>query len=149
MSWPGVIKKGTRYKEFIQNIDYAPTMIDAAGLEVPETMQGISMMPVLKGKAKDWRKSVYYHYYERDTEHNCPRHEGVRTDRYKLINFYDYGEYNLFDMVKDPDEMRDVSKHPAYRTILQEMKQELARLRKEYKAPELKPYPPKPNGPKI
>ena len=135
ISWPGVIKPGSRPKEMIQNIDYAPLLIEAGGLNVPEEMQGKSFLPILKGKAIPWRNSVYYHYYEGGGEHNCTRHEGVRTDRYKLINFYDRDGLNLFDLKTDPQEMKNVVGDPAYAKVLVEMKAELAKLRKQYNVP--------------
>ena len=74
--------------EMVQNIDYAPTFLELAGVEVPEDIQGLSLLPLLKGEhPKDWRKSLYYHFYEYPAEHMVKRHYGVRTDRYKLIHF--------------------------------------------------------------
>ena len=134
----GKIKPGTVYEQMIQNIDYAPTLIAAAGLAVPAEMQGNSMMPIFNGQAKNWRKSIYYHYYEHGGEHNAPRHEGVRTDRYKLINFYSNDGYNLFDLKRDPDEMTDVSRNPEYKAVMDQMKAELQALRAQYKLPPLK-----------
>ena len=122
ISWKGKIKPGSRYKQMIQNIDYAPTFIAAGGQKVPAQMQGKSLLPTLANNAPKWRKSVYYHYYERRTEHNAPRHEGVRTDHYKLMHFYDHKDYDLFDLEKDPNEMKDVSKDPVYADILKKMK---------------------------
>ncbi|NWK56655.1 sulfatase [Verrucomicrobiaceae bacterium N1E253] len=145
ISWPGKIKAGSRYQQFIQNIDYAPTLIDAAGLNVPDEMQGVSLLPVFDGATPEWRESVYYHFYEGGGEHNAPKHEGVRTARYKLIHFYTMGEYNLFDLEKDPNEMKDLSKNPEYRKVMDEMKDELERLRKQYGQP---PLPSKKTGKK-
>jgi len=102
IKWPGVTKAGERTRGLAQNIDFAPTFLDAAGVSVPADMQGTSLKPLLNGKTPyAWRKSIYYHYYERG-EHHVPAHEGIRTDRYKLIHFYDTDEWELFDLEKDP-----------------------------------------------
>ena len=137
--WPGHVKPGTRCEKLIQNIDYAPTFLDVAGLEVPLEVQGKSLVPVLeRPETAKWRDAVYYHYYEHGGEHRVPRHEGVRNDRYKLINFYSNDGFNLYDLKNDPTEMVDVSGSPAYSEVLVSMKGELARLRDQYDLPDLK-----------
>ena len=94
-------------------------------------MQGRSLLPLLhEAKPKDWSKSFYYHYYE-EGEHAVPRHEGVSTERYKLIRYYGVDEWELFDLEKDPREMCSVYNDPAYAEIVRELKQELYRLKKE------------------
>ena len=138
MKWPGVAKAGKRTKGLAQNIDFAPTFLDAAGVKVPEDMQGTSLRPLMGGgKPWNWRKAIYYHYYERG-EHNVPAHEGVRTDRYKLINYYDTNEWELFDLDKDPQEMKSVYSDASYASMVKTMKAELAKIRAEYKVPPLK-----------
>lgn len=137
--WPGKIAPGTRCDQLIQNIDYAPTFLDAAGVEIPDHVQGRSLTPLLENPAEtQWRDSIYYHYYEHGGEHQVPRHEGVRTERYKLINFYSNDGLNLFDLKTDPMEMRDVSGDPAYAATLDSMKAELQRQRKNYELPALR-----------
>jgi len=132
MKWPGVIKPGSKISGLTQNIDFAPTFLAAAGLSVPKDIQGESMIPLFEGKTpEDWRKSLYYHYYEQG-EHNVARHYGVRTENYKLIRFYDTDEWELFDLQKDPKEMKSVYDDPAYHDIREQMKVELDRLRKKY-----------------
>ena len=84
--WPGVVAPGSKPEELIQNIDYAPTFLEMAGLEIPAEVQGRSLMPLLKGSAEPWRTSLYYAYYELG-EHAVPQHFGVRTSRHKLIYF--------------------------------------------------------------
>ncbi len=138
--WPKMIKAGSKYQQLIQNIDYAPTFLEAAGIKVPEEVQGKSLIPLFKNpEEKNWRDAVYYHYYETGGEHNVPRHEGVRDSRYKLINFYWNDGYNLYDLQEDPSEMKDVSKDPTYANVLSEMVEKLAKLRKEYDLPPLSP----------
>ena len=123
----------------IQNIDYAPTFLDVAGAEVPSEVQGTSLVPVLENPTSaDWRKSIYYHYYEHGGEHQVPRHEGVRNDRYKLINFYSNDGFDLYDLKEDPAEMADVSEQGEYSDVLASMKEDLSKLRKQYDLPPLK-----------
>lgn len=134
--WPGQAAAGTVVKEMVSNLDFAETFLDAAGVPVPPDMQGRALSPLLRGQhPKDWRKSFYYHYYEK-AEHNVARHDGVRTDRYTLVHFYDSGEWELFDRQKDPQQMRSVFTHPDYEPVRKELQRELLRLRKEFQVPE-------------
>lgn len=133
--WPGVIKPGTRTKALTQNIDFAPTFLEAAGVDIPEEMQGRSLMPLFTGRPGDWRKSLYYHYYESGGEHNVPRHYGVRTDRYKLIHYEDIEEWELFDLEQDPQELKSIYDDPAAQDIRKQLRAELKRLRKMYRVP--------------
>ena len=133
--WPGVVTPGSRPTQLIQNIDYAPTFLEAAGLDVPAEVQGRSLVPLLRGeKGVDWRTSLYYAYYEFG-EHAVPPHFGVRTDRYKLIRFPKTDEWNLFDLETDPHELRSVYEDPEYRAVRERMTAEYARLREQYEAP--------------
>ena len=135
MRWPGRIKPGTRIDGMVQNIDYAPTFIEIAGATVPAAMQGKSLLPLLTGKTPDrWRQSIYYHYYDHGA-HNVPRHEGVRTGRYKLIHYYTDGQWELFDLEKDPNELTSKYNDPAYADVQSKLNLELATLRKQYKLP--------------
>lgn len=124
-------------KELVQNIDYAPTFLDVAGVETPDDMHGKSLLPLLKGEKKsDWRESLYYHFYEYPSEHSVKRHYGVRTDRYKLIHFYnDIDSWELYDLKRDPSEMNNLYGKKGTQKITKELKVELERLRKEYKVP--------------
>lgn len=141
-SWPAKIKSGSRVKLMIQNIDYAPTFLEAAGVRLPEEMQGVSLLSLMQGKKiENWRDSIYYHFYENTEEHNAPKHEGVRTKRYKLMHFYEADGYDLFDLQNDPNEMTDVSKHPRYQRVFEQMKRKLTFLRNKYDAPPLKSGP--------
>jgi arylsulfatase A-like enzyme len=135
--WPGVTKPGSRPQKMIQNIDYAPTLMEAAGLKVPEEIQGRSIAPVLKGEADDWRKSLYYSYYEKG-EHNVPQHFGVRTATHKLFYLPESNEWQMFDLEKDPQELKSVAGNPAYAKVQQELTKEFHRLREHYEAPPIK-----------
>lgn len=135
--WPGRTQAGTTENRLVSNLDFAQTFLDAAGVKAHWKMQGRSLVPVLEGQ-KDipWRKSVYYHYYEYPAVHMVPRHHGVRTDRYKLVKYYERGEVELFDLEKDPQEMRSVHDDPAYADVRARMEDELLRLQVQYDEPD-------------
>jgi len=101
----------------------------------PADMQGPSIRKLLQGKTlKNWRTSMYYHYYEYPAVHSVKRHYGVRTKGYKLIHFYhDIDEWELYDLEKDPKELNNVSNDPAYADVVKKLKAELKQLRKKYK----------------
>jgi arylsulfatase A-like enzyme len=132
VSWPGVTKPGSKSEAMVQNLDYAQTFLDLAGAPQPDDMQGISLKPLLEGKTPEWRKSIYYHYYEHPSVHMVPRHYGVRTERYKLIHFYQFDDWEFYDLITDPDELDNLYNKPEHQTIIAETKKELARLRKTY-----------------
>ncbi|MBK1827189.1 sulfatase family protein [Haloferula rosea] len=132
--WPGKVAPGSRPKELIQNIDYAPTFMEMAGLEAPAEVQGESIVPVLEGRASKWRESVYYAYYEKG-EHNVPQHFGVRTMTHKLFYLPGTDEWQMFDLEKDPGEMTSVHDHPEYAEIRRSLTAEYERLRARYDAP--------------
>jgi arylsulfatase A-like enzyme len=140
--WPGVTKPGTVNKDLVSNLDFAETFLEAAGVPVPKEMQGRSLVSTLRGQTPtDWRKSFYYQYYEWPTPHHVRPHYGVVTDRYKLVRFYGTGEdyWELFDLQKDPHELKSVYGDPAYAATKTQLEQELAKLRKELKVPEETP----------
>jgi arylsulfatase A-like enzyme len=133
--YPKEINAGSLNHEIVLNLDFAETFLDYAGVAIPDDMQGRSLRSVLAGKTPDdWRRSMYYHYYEYPAVHSVKRHYGVRTRRYKLIHFYhDIDEWELYDLQKDPDELRSVYSDPAYAGTVRELKAELKRLRAKYK----------------
>jgi arylsulfatase A-like enzyme len=135
MRHPKMIKAGTVSEDIVLNLDFAPTFLDLAGLEKPSDMQGQSLRPLLQGNIpSDWRTSMYYHYYEYPHGwHTVKRHYGIRTDRYKLIHYYeDIDCWELFDLQKDPHELDSVFDDPAYADIRKDLTAELARLREFY-----------------
>ena len=93
IAYPGHIQPGSVCNKLVQNIDYAPTFLDLAGISKPKELPGRSLTPIFKAgdKVKGWRSSIYYHYYDYPTYHMVRKHDGVRTDRYKLIHFYGAG----------------------------------------------------------
>ncbi|GAB4107975.1 MAG: hypothetical protein Kow00105_13010 [Phycisphaeraceae bacterium] len=130
--WPGVVKPGSVSKQMVSNLDFAETFLDAAGLPIPEDMQGRSLLPILKGETPDdWRTSFYYHYYEFPGWHSVARHYGVRTERYKLIHFYQLDEWELYDLQNDPNELRSVFGDPDYADVQARLHAELDRLREQ------------------
>ena len=133
--WPGVIAPGSKNSEMVQNLDFAPTLLEAAGIEVPSDMQGESLIPLLQGNESAWdREEVYYHYYEYPAVHMVKRHYGIVTEEYKLVHFYfDVDEWELYDRLKDPSEMKNVYDDPAYAKVVADLKERLAALRVKYK----------------
>jgi len=131
--WPGKIKPGSVNKNLVQNLDFAETFLDAAGVDIPLDMQGESLLPLFAGKNDGWRDALYYHYYEYPGIHAVKRHYGISTNRYKLIHFYyDIDEWELYDLEKDPQEMKNVVDEPEYLEVKEKLMNRLAELRKEY-----------------
>jgi arylsulfatase A-like enzyme len=132
--YPAEIKAGQSSKALVQNLDFAPTILDYAGLAIPKDMQGKSFRGLLNGKEKQWRDAVYYTYYEYPSIHMVKRHYGIRTERYKLIHFYyDKDEWELYDLEKDPQEMQNVYNVQAYQKVREEMHHKLDEARAYYK----------------
>lgn len=132
--------------ELVQNIDYAPTFLDLAGAPIPSDIQGRSLLPLLEGQhPKDWRQSLYYHYYEYPAEHSVRRHYGVRTaDGWKLIHFYPApGEdpktaidtWEMYDLNTDPHEMNNLYGTPGTERQLKRLRKELLKLQQQYDDP--------------
>jgi arylsulfatase A-like enzyme len=119
IKWKGKIKPGSINTDIVSNLDFAETFLALAGVSIPEDMQGESLIPLLQGNTpSDWRKEHYYHYYEFPAVHQVKRHYGIITERYKLVHFYyDIDEWELFDLQKDPQEMKNVYNDPEYSDI--------------------------------
>lgn len=135
---PG-IPAGSLPAQIVANIDYAPTFLDLAGLPVPASMQGHSLVPLLRGDAPaDWRSSLYYRYYHDPGHHNTAAHLGVRTATHKLIHYWKQDAYEMFDLTQDPAEQRNLLHSPAdaarpeIAARFAELKAEIGRLQKEY-----------------
>ncbi len=135
--WPGHIPDGSVSAAMTSNVDLASTFLDLAGAPQPPDLHGKSMMPVLLGEEGEdaFRESFYYHYYEYPGSHCVQRHYGVRTDRYKLIYYYEIDEWELFDLDVDPDEVNNRYADPAMQSIVTELTTELDRLRQDLDVP--------------
>jgi len=137
---PGLGAQGSVHSEWTVNIDNAPTVLHLAGLAAPAEMQGKSLVPMLHGEAPNGEPlSFYYHYYEFGSPHWVAPHYGIRTERFKLISYYDRNEWELFDLEKDPDEMENLfvdngrKVQPGYEAILQDLVEQLKATRERYK----------------
>ena len=143
--YPKEIKAGSACGEIINNVDFAATWLDLAGIEAPARFQGRSFRPLLQGLTPDaWPQSVYYRYWMHLAHHYVAAHYGVRTQRYKLIYYYGDGmgqpgalderkapEWELFDLEKDPRELHSVYRDPEYADVVAELRTELRRLQNE------------------
>ncbi|BDD12195.1 N-acetylglucosamine-6-sulfatase (plasmid) [Fulvitalea axinellae] len=139
--YPKLVKPGSVSKEMCMNLDFAPTMLDIAGLDIPWDVQGESMKPLLANAgvvpdSVEWRNSMYYHYYEFPGSHNVSRHYGVSDGKFKLIRFYKGAvSWELYDLENDPKEMKNLYNDPAYAKHISRLKKELKRLQIKYKDP--------------
>ena len=155
--WPREVAPGTGTDALVVNVDFAQTLLDLAGVPAHPRMQGRSLRPLLRGeRPADWRRSVYYRYWEHlDQQHRVAAHYGVRTARHKLVCYYGAGlgqpgasdevtpvEWELFDLERDPAELRSVYDEPAYAGVRAELTAELARVQAEVGDA---PYPPDPS----
>ena len=135
-------EKNSKCKALVQNIDYAPTILDVAGIAKPDYMVGNSLVPLLKGRIpNEWRSDIYYHYYDFPTQHQVRRHDGVRDNRYKLIHFYDAKKKHLncdelYDLQKDPNELNNLYGDIKYKKIQDRLQKRLDSYRIELKVDE-------------
>ena len=133
--WPNKIQAGITNDEMVQNLDFAQTFLEAAMIDIPEDMQGESLIPLLTGNNEKWtREEVYYHYYEYPSVHMVKRHYGIVNKEYKLVRFYyDVDEWELYDRLNDPNEVNNVYDNPEYADVVEDLKIRLANLRLKYK----------------
>lgn len=152
LRWPEAVPAGGAPEELVQNLDFAPTILDAAGVRVPEDMQGKSFMPVAKGEVPGgWRDAIYYRYWMNRGHFNIPGHLGLRTKRYKLIYFYDSDRgpdgrtlvngarpnvrdpfWEFYDLAEDPHEVNNLYGDSQYSDRIRRLKLRLGALRKQY-----------------
>ncbi len=132
--YPGNTEPGRKIGEMTLNVDFGPTLLDMAGLDIPAGMQGESFAPLLRGEgAEEWRDAIYYHYYEYPKWHQVQPHYGMRTERYKLIHFYyDIDVWELYDLQEDPDEMHNLYNLPEHESLIASLKERLHQLQAEY-----------------
>ncbi len=143
--YPPTVSAGSRNDALVNNTDFAPTMLDMAGVEIPSFMQGVSLLPLLKGEQpENWREATYYRYWMNMAHHDVPAHYGIRTMDYKLIFFYGLPldapgakvaetrpGWELYDLQKDPHEQQNVYLDAAYADVVTKLKQDLLRTREE------------------
>jgi arylsulfatase A-like enzyme len=132
MRYPGMVKPGIVNKDFVMNLDIAPTVLSAAGVAVPKDMQGKSFLPLVTGRKAKGRDAMYYHYYE-NGEHSVSPHFGISTKRYKLIRFYEkVNSWELYDLKKDKNEMNNVYGKKGYEKITADLNRQLNSLIDQY-----------------
>ena len=133
--YPREIRPGVNDSDLVQNLDFAPTLLDFGGAAIPEDMQGRSFRTILQGHTPtDWRDAIYYHYHEYPAVHQVKRHYGIRTRRYKLIHFYyDIDAWELYDLQEDPRELNNLYENPEYAGMISELKDKLYWLQMVYK----------------
>lgn len=142
--YPGVIPAGSECTQLVQNIDFAPTYLDVAGIRKQKEMVGRSLVPLFAAKPIKWRDYLYYHYYDYPAWHMVSRQDGVTDGRYKLIHFYPTNEeknndncyYELYDLLCDPLETNNIYGKTGYEHITDKLEKQLFRFRKEYKVTE-------------
>ena len=138
--YPKAIKPGTVIDEFALNVDYAPTILDYAGIPVPNDVDGRSLRPLFEGRQAGWREDFLYEYYAYPDWHYVRPNKGVRTRKWKYIHYYDFPrhEYELYDLENDPDEERNLIDDPVYKPVVEKLRKRLVELRVESGDPDLK-----------
>ena len=132
---PEIIKPEQRTDRLALNIDIAPTILEAAGVEIPDTVQGQSLLPILRGENPEWREAMLYEYFWERAFPQTPTVFGVRTERYKYMNYHGIFDLNeLYDLENDPKEMNNLIDHPDYYEVRQQMERHLRELLKQYGA---------------
>jgi arylsulfatase A-like enzyme len=133
VKWPGKIKAGSENQELVQNIDFAPTILDIAGTAIPPQMQGLSIRGLMTGDQKDLdREALYYRFYEYHADHTVLPHLGMRTKKFKLIYFYTVDEWELYDLEKDPEEIHNLYHKKGYEKLVKDLTQQLQQLKLQY-----------------
>ena len=130
VKYPKKIKAGSVNEDIISNIDFAPTLLELAGISTTQKMQGTSFVPVLEGNTpKDWQDAMYYHYYEFPFWHHVQPHYGIRTQKYTLAHFYyNIDVWELYDLEKDPGQVNNIYNDPNYAEVTTELKLKLKNL---------------------
>jgi arylsulfatase A-like enzyme len=129
--WPDKVRSGTTNEDLVLNLDFASTLLEVAKAKLPTGMQGRSFGSLLRGRTPDdWRTSMYYRYYF--SHFQTEPHYGVRTKTHKLIHFPRLNQWELFDLAKDPHELRNLYTAPAYASVRKALTADLTRLRKKF-----------------
>jgi arylsulfatase A-like enzyme len=138
MRWPGTIAPGSKIVKLVQNIDLAPTILEAADLSVPDSIHGIALQPLFSTESNfPWRKNILYQYFDGGTPekrgpYNMPRHEGIRDERYKLISFYEFNQWEFYDLKNDPNELNNLINHKSWNNEIIRMKKRLKILKNKF-----------------
>lgn len=133
ISYPKLIKPKSKNNNLLLNIDFAPTLLELAGVELTEAMQGTSFVPQLISNSDQVREAVYYHYYEYPKWHMVQPHYGIRTKRFKLIHFYyNMDEWELYDLDSDPNEINNLYGKVKYKKLVKHLKKKLKKLQIRY-----------------
>jgi len=132
--YPRSVEPGQRIEEMMLNVDFGPSLLNMAGVSIPQEMQGESFVPLINGEGtEEWRDAIYYHYYEYPKWHQVQPHYGIRTARYKLIHFYyDIDVWEMYDLHEDPNEMQNIYNDPEQADLIASLKEELKRLQIKY-----------------
>ena len=134
ISYPKMIQPKSENSNLLLNIDFAPTLLELASIEIPKSIQGTSFVPQLKSNFEDVRDAVYYHYYEYPKWHMVQPHYGIRTKRFKLIHFYySMDQWELYDLDSDPNEMNNLYENVKYKNLIGALKKKLKGLQTSYK----------------
>ncbi|MCS7166096.1 MAG: sulfatase [Gemmatales bacterium] len=138
--YPPLVREGTTCAKMVLNLDIAPTIMELAGLPVPAHMQGRSLVPLLRGlQPENWRTDWLYEYYEYPGPHKVRKHRGIRTERYKLIHYYeDPEEFELYDLQNDPEERNNLYAQPGTENLVISLRRRMEELRRETRDPEIK-----------
>jgi len=131
MRYPRRIRAGTISEKMVLDVDIPPTLLDLAKVPIPTAFQGKSLMPLVESGEVEWRKDWLYEYYEYPAYENIPPCRGVRTDRYKYIEYFTQNAYELYDLESDPDEMNNLYGNPKYEDLTRQLRSRLEELRRE------------------
>lgn len=138
IKYPKLVQSAAIKSEMVLNVDIAPTILDLAGVPIPDDMDGRSIRPLLEGKRPAWRKDFLYEYYEYPGPHSGRKNRGIRTERWKYIHYFEEPqEFELYDLQNDPHEMNNLIHDSQYRPIINQLRRRLTELRKELKDPDL------------
>lgn len=132
LRYPREFKAGTKIDEMVLNLDIAPTLLELAGVDIPNRMQGRSFVKLAKGQENDWRKDWLYEYFEYPRYEHVPPHWGIRTDRYKLIHYYlEPQEFEMYDLQEDPLELYNLYGNKNWVSVQNHLLARLENLRRE------------------